>query len=77
MHIFLALVYVSLVVAPGCSSLPTKEDSIRNTINSIVNIAQITLVHIRKLRTKVCPVFNRSIVYQFFTVESNQRVVFF
>nr|XP_033471257.1 leptin b [Epinephelus lanceolatus] len=53
MHIFRALVYVSLVVAPGCSSLPTKGDSIRNTIHSIINIAQITLVHIKKLRTRL------------------------
>ncbi|XP_035534060.1 leptin b [Morone saxatilis] len=51
MHVTLALLYVSLVVMPGC--LPTKGESIRNTINSIVNIAQITLVHIRKLRTKL------------------------
>ncbi|XP_044041709.1 leptin-B-like [Siniperca chuatsi] len=53
MHILLALLYVSLVLAPGCSSLPTKGDSIRNTMHSIMNIAQITLVHIKKLRTKL------------------------
>nr|XP_046235716.1 leptin-B-like [Scatophagus argus] len=53
MHTFLALLCVSLVVAPGCSSLPTKGDFIRDTINSIINIAQITLFHIRKLRTKL------------------------
>ncbi|XP_041820269.1 leptin-B-like [Chelmon rostratus] len=53
MQTSVALLYVALVAAPGCSSLPTKGDSIRNTINSIVNIAQITLVHIKKLRTKL------------------------
>ncbi|XP_038550324.1 leptin-B-like [Micropterus salmoides] len=53
MHILLALLYVSIVAAPGCSSLPTKGDSIRNTIHSIMNIVQITLVHIKKLRTKL------------------------
>ncbi|XP_051248438.1 leptin b [Dicentrarchus labrax] len=51
MHVTLALLYVSLVVMPGC--LPTNGESIRNTINSIVNIAQITLVHIKKLKTKL------------------------
>ncbi|KAM9334653.1 leptin b [Symphorus nematophorus] len=53
MHIFLVLLYVALVAVPECSSLPTKGESIRNTINSIINIAQITLVHIKKLRTKL------------------------
>ncbi|XP_076579041.1 leptin b [Chaetodon auriga] len=53
MQIPLALLYVSFVAAPGCSSLPTRGDSIRNTINSIINIAQITLVHIKKLKTKL------------------------
>lgn len=58
MHIFLALLYVSVVAAPQSSSLPTKGDSIGNTINSILSIAQTTLVHIKKLRTKV--LFTRS-----------------
>ncbi|XP_042367657.1 leptin-B-like [Plectropomus leopardus] len=51
MHIFWTLLFVCLVAAPGCSSLPTKGDSIKNTIQTITNIAQITLVHIKKLRT--------------------------
>ncbi|XP_026182945.1 leptin b [Mastacembelus armatus] len=53
MYIPLALFYVSLAAAPGRTSLPTNEDSIRNTISNIINIAQITLVHIKKLRTKM------------------------
>nr|AWI73719.1 leptin-B [Trachinotus blochii] len=53
MHILLALVYVSLMAAPACASLPRKGDSMRNTIHNIINIAQITLVHIKKLRTKL------------------------
>ncbi|XP_054480960.1 leptin-B-like [Anoplopoma fimbria] len=53
MHIFLALLYVSLVAAPGSSSLPTNGGSIRNSIHSIINIAQITLVHIKKLQTRM------------------------
>ncbi|XP_040886331.1 leptin a [Toxotes jaculatrix] len=53
MHILLALLYVSLVAAPGCTSLPAKGESIRNTIHNIINIAQITLVHIKKVRTKL------------------------
>lgn len=71
MHIFLALLYLSLVVTPESSSLPIKEESIRNTINSIINIAQITLVHIRKLKTKVRTVLNVHIADQCFTVESS------
>ncbi|XP_074481489.1 leptin b [Sebastes fasciatus] len=49
MHVFQALLYVSLAMAPGYLSLPTKGDSIR----SIISIAQTTLVHIKKLRTKL------------------------
>ncbi|XP_035475001.1 leptin a isoform X1 [Scophthalmus maximus] len=51
MHIPLALLF--LVAAPGCASVSTKRDSIRNTRHNIINIAQITLVHIKKLRTKL------------------------
>ncbi|KAL3048161.1 hypothetical protein OYC64_006853 [Pagothenia borchgrevinki] len=51
MHIFLALLYVSLV-APGCSRFLTKRDSTRNSIQSIITIAKITLVHIKMVRTK-------------------------
>lgn len=75
MYIPLALLYLSLVVAPEGSSLPTKGDSVRNTINSMINIAQITLVHIKKLRTRVCTVLNECILYQCFTVESNWCVL--
>ncbi|XP_022605367.1 leptin-B-like [Seriola dumerili] len=53
MRILLALLYVYLVAAPGCTSPPRKGDSMRNTIHNIMNIAQITLVHIKKLRTKL------------------------
>eukprot|EP00064_Thunnus_orientalis_P015943 superscaffoldBa00003061_g16006 len=53
MRILLALLCVSVAAAPGCTSLPTKGESTRNTIQSIINIAQITLVHIKKLRTKL------------------------
>lgn len=53
MHILLIFVYISLMVPPECSGLPTRGDSVKNTINSIISIAQITLVHITKLRTKV------------------------
>lgn len=63
MHIVLAFLCISLAVIPECSSLPTKGNSeIRNSINSITNLAQITLAHINKLRTEVCTVFNVHIV---------------
>lgn len=62
MHIFLALLYLS-VVTHESSSLPVKEESIRNTMDSIINIARTTLVHIRKVKTKVRTVPS-------FTVES-------
>ncbi|XP_073337206.1 leptin b [Pagrus major] len=52
MHILPVLLLASLVVAPGCLSLPKKGDSTRNTIKSIINIAQTTLVHIRILRAE-------------------------
>uniref|UniRef100_A0A3P8SCT2 Leptin n=1 Tax=Amphiprion percula TaxID=161767 RepID=A0A3P8SCT2_AMPPE len=52
MHIILALLYLSLMVAPECSTLPTKGNSTRH-VNSIINIAQITLIHIKKLRAKL------------------------
>ncbi|XP_069571904.1 leptin-B-like [Brachyistius frenatus] len=51
MHVLLALLYVSLIAAPECTSLPTKGDSIRSTTHNILNIAKITLIHIEKLRT--------------------------
>uniref|UniRef100_A0A8C6KR69 Leptin n=1 Tax=Nothobranchius furzeri TaxID=105023 RepID=A0A8C6KR69_NOTFU len=57
MHIPLALLYIVLMVAPEGTSLPTNGESIRNNIHSILNIAQITLVHIRKLNTEVCAAF--------------------
>ncbi|KAM8739929.1 leptin b [Acanthopagrus schlegelii] len=53
MKILPAVLFVSLVVAHGCSSLPRRSDSIRNTIRSITNIAQTTLVHISILRAKL------------------------
>ncbi|XP_071761839.2 leptin b [Centroberyx gerrardi] len=54
MHVPLALLCVSvLMLAPGCTGLPTKGESLRNGIHSIINMAQTTLVHIRKLRTKL------------------------
>lgn len=56
MQILSVILFVSLVVAHSCSSLPKRDDSIRNTIRSITNIAQTTLVHIRILRAKVCTV---------------------
>ncbi|MED6263069.1 hypothetical protein CHARACLAT_000517 [Characodon lateralis] len=43
------------MAAPECTSLPTKSDSIRNNIHNILNIAQITLVHIKKLKNKAPP----------------------
>ncbi|KAM4711590.1 leptin b [Anableps anableps] len=55
MCIPLALLFISLMAVPECTSLPTKSDSIRNNIHNIVNIAQITLVHIKKLRNKAPP----------------------
>uniref|UniRef100_A0A8C2ZAA8 Leptin n=1 Tax=Cyclopterus lumpus TaxID=8103 RepID=A0A8C2ZAA8_CYCLU len=51
MHIFPALLFVSLVVVPRSSSLPTNREVVRN-INSMIRIARITLVHINKLRTE-------------------------
>ncbi|XP_030296403.1 leptin b isoform X2 [Sparus aurata] len=53
MQILSVILFVSLVVAHSCSSLPKRDDSIRNTIRSITNIAQTTLVHIRILRAKL------------------------
>ncbi|KAM7378302.1 hypothetical protein PAMA_013279 [Pampus argenteus] len=53
MHILLPLLCVSIAAAPGCTALPTKGESTRNTVHSIINIAKITLVHIKKLRTKL------------------------
>ncbi|XP_030576328.1 leptin b [Archocentrus centrarchus] len=50
MHNLLALLCVSLMAAQQGTSFQTKEDSIRNTIHNIMNIAQITLVHIKKLK---------------------------
>ncbi|KAM4523314.1 leptin b isoform 2-T2 [Fundulus diaphanus] len=55
MCIHLALLFITLMAAPECTSLPTKSDSIRNNIHNILNIAQITLVHIQKLRNKEPP----------------------
>nr|XP_043876192.1 leptin b [Solea senegalensis] len=53
MHITVALLCVALVAAPGCTGFPTKGDSISNTIYNIINIAKTTLVHIKKLRTRL------------------------
>ncbi|KAG7225708.1 hypothetical protein INR49_012294 [Caranx melampygus] len=53
MHILLAVLYVSLVAAPGCTSPPRRGDSARNTIHNIINIAQTTLVRIKMVRTKL------------------------
>ncbi|KAF7656174.1 hypothetical protein LDENG_00045650 [Lucifuga dentata] len=51
MRVPMALLFASvLILAPECAA---KGDSMRNTINSIVNIAKITLVHIRKIKAKV------------------------
>lgn len=70
MHILLVLLCVCVAAAPGRTSLPTNGESMRNTIHSIISIAQITLVHIKKLRTKVCTLLYISIVYQCLIVQS-------
>ncbi|XP_017267018.1 leptin-B [Kryptolebias marmoratus] len=51
MCIPLRLLYVFLMASHDCTSLPTKGECIRNNIHGILDIAQITLVHI-KLKTK-------------------------
>nr|AHH86063.1 leptin b [Siniperca chuatsi] len=53
MHILLALLYVSLVLAPGCSSLPTKGDSIRKYHAQHNEHSSEQPGHIKKLRTKL------------------------
>uniref|UniRef100_A0A667ZV99 Leptin-B-like n=1 Tax=Myripristis murdjan TaxID=586833 RepID=A0A667ZV99_9TELE len=54
MQIPLALICFSVVMlVPGCTGLPPKGESMRNAVHCIVNMAQTTLVHIKKLRTKV------------------------
>ncbi|MEQ2283168.1 hypothetical protein AMECASPLE_008503 [Ameca splendens] len=55
MCIPMALLFIFVMAAPECTSLPTKSDSIRNNIHNILNIAQITLVHIKKLKNKAPP----------------------
>uniref|UniRef100_A0A3Q1FFR9 Leptin-B-like n=2 Tax=Acanthochromis polyacanthus TaxID=80966 RepID=A0A3Q1FFR9_9TELE len=52
MHIILALLFLSLTGPPECSTLLMKGNSKRD-VNSIINIAQITLIHIKKLRAKL------------------------
>lgn len=53
MRNILALLCVFLMAAHQSTSLLTKGESIRNTIHNIVNIAQITLVHIKKLKVPI------------------------
>uniref|UniRef100_A0A3Q3VLF3 Obesity factor n=1 Tax=Mola mola TaxID=94237 RepID=A0A3Q3VLF3_MOLML len=56
MNVLLSLLCLSLVVAPECSSLPKMGDSLRRSINSIISMAQTTLVHIKNIRTGECTV---------------------
>ncbi|XP_039892041.1 leptin-B-like [Simochromis diagramma] len=56
MRNILALLCVFLMAAHQSTSLLTKGESIRNTIHNIVNIAQITLVHIKKLKLLASPI---------------------
>lgn len=49
-------------MAPECTSLPTKDESVEKNIHSILNIIKITLVHI-KLKTEVRAVFIGSVVF--------------
>lgn len=53
MRNILALLCIFLMAAHQSTSLLTKGESIRNTIHNIVNIAQITLVHIKKLKVPI------------------------
>ncbi|XP_020508153.1 leptin b [Labrus bergylta] len=53
MHIVWALLLLTLESAPGCSCLPTNGNSIQNTVDSLIYIAQTTLVHIKELRTNL------------------------
>ncbi|XP_047431831.1 leptin-B-like [Mugil cephalus] len=48
MHILAAFLYVCLMAAPECASIPIKKNT-----EDIVNIAKTTLVHIKKLRTEL------------------------
>ncbi|XP_074553832.1 leptin-B-like [Halichoeres trimaculatus] len=53
MHLLWAFLFVSLAVAPGCSNLSTKEESIRNANEKLIHIAKITLMHIKMLQTEL------------------------
>lgn len=53
MRNILALLCVFLMAADQSTILLTKGESIKNTIHNIVNIAQITLVHIKKLKVPI------------------------
>ncbi|XP_034528932.1 leptin-B-like [Notolabrus celidotus] len=55
MHFLGACLFFLLAGAPGCSSLSTKAESIKNTVNRLHIIAQITLLHVKKLRTELPP----------------------
>ncbi|KAK2859017.1 hypothetical protein Q5P01_003637 [Channa striata] len=53
MDILLALFCVCLLAVPESSSLSVKEDYIKKTRHTALNIAQTTMVHIKKLKTKL------------------------
>ncbi|XP_031613702.1 leptin-B-like [Oreochromis aureus] len=55
MRNILALLCVFLMAADQNTILLTKGESIKNTIHNIINIAQITLVHIKKLKLPATP----------------------
>lgn len=70
MHILLALLCISVAAPPVCISLPTKGESVRNTIHDIISIVKITLVHIKKLRTKVFTLLHINMPYWCLTLQS-------
>ncbi|XP_024138642.1 leptin-B [Oryzias melastigma] len=49
----LMLVYASFLALPACTSPATKGNVIQIQVHNIVNLAQTTITHIRKLRTQL------------------------
>lgn len=53
MYMPLALVYASFLTLPASTSPATKGNVIQIQVHNIVNLAQTTVAHIRKLRMQV------------------------
>uniref|UniRef100_A0A8C7ZDG6 Leptin n=1 Tax=Oryzias sinensis TaxID=183150 RepID=A0A8C7ZDG6_9TELE len=53
MYMPLALVYASFLTLPACTTPATKRNVIQIQVHNIVNLAQTTVAHIRKLRMQL------------------------